>query len=124
MDLKELKNKIEEIKITYDYDYEEIYSNLYNTCIDYMNETQDFDLDYLFEEFINYEEVEERAKYELENNGLMRLQYFLGDTTFYMQNLFRINAYGNLENVTRKDLEILKEELIDNIDNKLESEGN
>ena len=108
MNLEELKNKIEEIKITYDYDYEEIYSNLYNTCIEYMNETQDFDLDYLFEEFINYEEVEEKAKYELESNGLMRLQYFLGDTTFYMQNLFRINGYGNLENITRKDLEILK----------------
>ena len=124
MDLKELKDKIEKIEITYDYDYEEIYSNLYNTCIEYMNETQDFDLDYLFEEFINYEEVEERAKYEIENNGLMRLQYFLGDTTFYMQNLFRINGYGNLENITREDLEMLKEELIDNIDNKLESEGN
>lgn len=122
MNLKELKDKIEEINITYD--YEEIYSNLYNTCIEYMNEMQDFDLDYLFEKFINYEEAEERAKYELENNGLMSLQYFLGDTTFYMQNLFKINGYGDLENVTRKDLEILKEELIDYIDNKLESEGN
>ena len=122
MDLKELKNKIEEIEITYD--YEETYSNLYNTCIEYMNETQDFDLDYLFEEFINYEEAEERTKYELENYGLERLTYFLGDTTFYMQNLFKINAYGNLENITKEDLEMLKEYLINYINDKLESEEN
>lgn len=122
MNLKEFKNKIEEIEITYD--YEETYSNLYNTCIGYMNETQDFDCEYLFEGFVDYEIVEERAKYELENYGLERLHYFLGDTTFYMQNFFRINAYGNLENITKKDLEILKEELIDYINNKLESEEN
>ena len=122
MDLKELKDKIEKIEITYD--YEETYSNLYNTCIEYMNETQDFDLDYLLEEFINYEEAEERTKYELENYGLERLTYFLGDTTFYMQNLFRINAYGNLENITKEDLEMLKEDLINCINDKLESEEN
>lgn len=122
MNLKELKNKIEKIEITYD--YEETYSNLYNTCIEYMNETQDFDLDYLFEEFINYEEAEERTKYELENYGLERLTYFLGDTTFYMQNLFKINAYGNLENITKEDLEMLKEDLINCINDKLESEEN
>lgn len=120
MNLKELKNKIEEIEITYDYD--ETYSNLYNTCIEYMNETQDFDCEYLFEDFVDYEMAEDRAKNELENYGLERLTYFLGDTTFYMQNLFRINAYGNLENITKEDLDILKEDLIDYINNKLESE--
>lgn len=122
MELKELKDKIEEIEITYDYD--ETYSNLYNTCIEYMNETQDFDLDYLFEEFINYEEAEERTKYELENHGLERLTYFLGDVSFYMANLFRINGYGNLENITKEDLEMLKEDLINCINDKLESEEN
>ena len=122
MDLKELKDKIEKIEITYDYD--ETYSNLYNTCIEYMNETQDFDLDYLFEEFINYEEAEERTKYELENYGLERLTYFLGDVSFYMANLFRINGYGNLENITKEDLEMLKEDLINCINDKLESEEN
>lgn len=122
MDLKELKDKIEKIEITYD--YEETYSNLYNTCIEYMNETQDFDCEYLFEDFADYEMAEERAKYELENYGLERLTYFLGDTTFYMQNLFRINAYGNLENITKEDLEMLKEDLINCINDKLESEEN
>lgn len=122
MDLKELKDKIEKIEITYD--YEETYSNLYNTCIEYMNETQDFDCEYLFEDFADYEMAEDRAKNELENYGLERLTYFLGDTTFYMQNLFKINAYGNLENITIEDLDILKEDLINCINDKLESEEN
>ena len=62
MNLQEFKKQIENIKISYDYDYEEIYSSLYNICIDYMNDTQDFDFEYLFNEIIDYELAEERAK--------------------------------------------------------------
>lgn len=119
MDLKELKDKIEKIEITNNYD--ECYGELYNACIDYMNETQDFDLDYLFEEFVDYETAEERAKYELEN-GLERLYYFLGDTKISNNILFRINVYGNLENISKEDLEMLKEEILNNIDQKMQEE--
>lgn len=115
-DLKELKNKIEGIEITYNYD--ECYGELYNACIDYMNDTQNFDLDYLFEEFISYNEAEERAKYELETGGLERLYYFLGDTDLPNNILFKINAYGNLENISKEDLETLKEDILNNIDEK------
>lgn len=119
MDLKELKDKIEKIEITYNYD--KCYGELYNACIDYMNETQNFDLDYLFEEFVDYETAEERAKYELEN-GLERLYYFLGDTKISNNILFRINVYGNLENISKEDLEMLKEEILNNIDQKMQEE--
>lgn len=119
MDLKELKDKIEKIEITNYYD--ECYGELYNACIDYMNETQNFDLDYLFEEFVDYETAEERAKYELEN-GLERLYYFLGDTKISNNILFRINVYGNLENISKEDLETLKEDILDNIDQKMQEE--
>lgn len=119
MDLKELKDKIEKIEITNNYD--ECYGELYNACIDYMNETQNFDLDYLFEEFVDYETTEERAKYELEN-GLERLYYFLGDTKISNNILFRINVYGNLENISKEDLETLKENILDNIDQKMQEE--
>lgn len=119
MDLKELKDKIEKIEITNNYD--ECYGELYNACIDYMNETQNFDLDYLFEEFVDYETAEERAKYELEN-GLERLYYFLGDTKISNNILFRINVYGNLENISKEDLETLKEDILDNIDQKMQEE--
>ena len=119
MDLKELKDKIEKIEITNNYD--ECYGELYNACIDYMNETQNFDLDYLFEEFVDYETAEERAKYELEN-GLERLYYFLGDTKISNNSLFRINVYGNLENISKEDLEMLKEEILKKKKKKMQEE--
>ena len=115
-ELRELKERIESIKI--DYDYEESYTNLYNTVIDYMNDTQDFDLEYLFEDFIDYETAEEIARNELNNGGLIRLQYYLGDTNLNDE-IFKLDGYGNLENIDIDDLNNLKDEILENIDNKL-----
>lgn len=115
-ELRELKEKIENIKI--DYDYEESYTNLYNTVIDYMNDTQDFDLEYLFEDFIDYETAEEIARNELNNGGLVRLSYYLGDVNLNDE-IFKLDGYGNLENIDIDDLNKLKDEILENIDNKL-----
>lgn len=119
MKLEELKNKIEEIEITYD--YEDTYNNLYNTVIDYENDTQDWDFDYLFKEYVSYDLAEDIAKNELENGGLVRLYYFLGDANLN-NDMFRINGYGNLEDINKDDLEYLKDEILNIIDNKLEEE--
>ena len=120
-ELRELKERIENIKI--DYDYEESYTNLYNTVIDYMNDTQDFDLEYLFEDFIDYETAEEIARNELQNGGLVRLSYYLGDTNLNDE-IFKLDGYGNLENITIDDLNNLKDEILENINDKLaESEA-
>ena len=120
-ELRELKERIENIKI--DYDYEESYTNLYNRVIDYMNDTQDFDLEYLFEDFIDYETAEEIARNELQNGGLVRLSYYLGDTNLNDE-IFKLDGYGNLENIDIDDLNNLKDEILENIDNKLaESEA-
>ena len=119
--LKELKERIENVEINYK--YEESYTNLYNTVIDYMNDTQDFDLEYLFEDFIDYETEEEIAKNELNNGGLLRLNYYLGDTNLNDE-IFKLDGYGNLENITIDDLNNLKDEIIENINDKLgESEA-
>lgn len=119
--LKELKERIENVEINYN--YEESYTNLYNTVIDYMNDTQDFDLEYLFEDFIDYETEEEIAKNELNNGGLLRLNYYLGDTNLNDE-IFKLDGYGNLENITIDDLNNLKDEIIENINDKLgESEA-
>ena len=119
--LKELKERIENVEINYN--YEESYTNLYNTVIDYMNDTQDFDLEYLFEDFIDYETAEEIAKNELNNGGLLRLKYYLGDTNLNDE-IFKLDGYGNLENITIDDLNNLKDEIIENINDKLgESEA-
>lgn len=117
--LKEFKQKIENIDITYD--YEEVYNNLYNAYIDYENETNDYSLEYLFDDIINYEIAEERARYELEQGGLIRLYYFLGDTNLN-NNIFMIDGYGNLSDISKEDLEFLKEEILEAINDKLESE--
>ena len=116
MTLEELKNKIENIVI--DYDYDATYSNLYNACIDYMNDSQEWDFEYIFEDFINYDTAEELAKQELENGGLIRVYYFLGDAHLNNE-LFKINGYGNLEDVDIDDLRYIKEEILDVINDKL-----
>jgi hypothetical protein len=119
--LKELKERIENVEINYN--YEESYTNLYNTVIDYMNDTQDFNLEYLFEDFIDYETEEEIAKNELNNGGLIRLGYYLGDANLN-DGIFKLDGYGNLENITIDDLNNLKDEIIENINDKLgESEA-
>lgn len=114
--LEQLRDDIEEIEISYN--YEKTYTELRNTVIDYMNETQDWDLDYLFDEFIDYEIAEEIAKKELENGGLIRLYYFLGDANLNNP-IFKIDGYGNLTDIDKDDLSYLKNDIIDNIYDKL-----
>lgn len=114
MKKQELLENIKKVEITYD--YEETYHNLYNLVIDYMNDTQDFDLDELFTEYVDYDTCEEYVKSQLEIGGLARLGCCIDGINFYGNNLFRINAYGNIEEITREDLECLKDEIIDRLE--------
>lgn len=118
-ELKEFKERIEKIESSYD--YEEYYTELYNATVDYMNDTQDFDFEYLFEDIIDYDSAEECAKQELENGGLLRLYYFLGDANLN-NDMFRINGYGNLTDIYKDDLDYIKEEILNTINEKIESE--
>lgn len=120
-ELKKLKERVESIEITYN--YEEVYCDLKNAVIDYMNDTQDWDFETIGEDIIDYDSAEEQTKYELENGGLARLYYFLGNVNLN-NNLFRVNGYGNLEDIDISDLQYMKEEILDMIDYKMEeSEG-
>ena len=116
-ELQELKEKIENIKIGYD--YEEVYTALKNTVIDHMNKTQDWDFEYIGEDIIDYTLAEDKAKYELENGGLVRLYYFMGNANMNNE-LFKLNGYGNLEDLDIDDLNNMKEEILDLINDKLE----
>lgn len=118
-ELRELRERIEKIESSYD--YEEYYTELYNATVDYMNDTQDFDFEYLFEDIIDYDSAEECAKQELENGGLTRLYYFLGDANLN-NDMFKIDGYGNLTDINKSDLDYIKEELLNEIDKKIESE--
>ena len=120
-ELKELKERVESIEITSD--YEETYCDLKNAVIDYMNDTQDWDFETISEDIIDYDFAKEQAKHELENGGLLRLYCYLGDAHLN-SDLFKINGYGNLESVYIEDLQNMKEEILDTIDDKMkESEG-
>ena len=116
-ELKELKERVENIEVTYN--YEESYCNLKNAVIDYMNNTQDQDFEEIGENIIDYELAEEQAKYELEQGGLVRLYYYLGDANLN-NNLFKVDGYGNLQDLEKTDLEYMKEELLAAINEKLE----
>ena len=111
MEKEDLLKAIEDVEITYD--YEETYSKIYNLVIDYMNYVGSFDLEDLFSEFVNYYEAEEYVKNEIDVGGLARLACCIDGVQFYENDLFRIDVYGNLYNVTKEDLENLKEEIID-----------
>ena len=119
-ELKELKEKIENIEVSYD--YEETYTKLKNAIIDYMNDTQDWEFEYIGEDIIDYELAEDQAKYKLENGGLARLYYFMGNANMNNE-LFKINGYGNLEDIDIDDLNNMKEEILDLINDKLEEAG-
>lgn len=122
--LEQLLETLEDIEITYDYD--QTYAELCNAITDYCNETQDWDLDDLLypddDGIISYDEAEEMAKRELDDGGLVRLYYFLGTCNFDAENLFYLNAYGNLQSVGKDDLENFKQTLIDAVAEKLDEE--
>ena len=108
MTLAELKQAVENFKVTYN--YEDDYNTLYNLCNDY-----DDLIDYVFygdERIITYDDAEEMAKNELEDGGLIRLYYFMGDCDFN-DDLFYLNAYGNLESVSSDTFEVLCTEILD-----------
>lgn len=117
--LKELKETIENIESSYDYDT--YYTELRNATIDYMNDSQDWDFDSVFDDIIDYEIAEDIAKNELDNGGLIRLYYFLGDANLN-NDIFKIDGYGNLTDIDKDDLDYIKEQIIDLINEKLESE--
>lgn len=90
----------------------EAYNSLYNACMDY-----DYKLGDLFYDYIDEERAEEMAKHELESGGLARLYFFMGDVNFNTCELYRLNGYGNLEEVRHGDIEDLLDEAKNRIEN-------
>lgn len=117
MTLKELRTAISDIGISYD--CEETYCELYNTMVDYWNENQSWIGEELFYDYETLDGIEMRAEEELRNGGLVRLWYFLGDINPNCSNIFRVNAYGNCEDVDMDDMECLKDDLLSVIDDEL-----
>ena len=118
-ELRELLQKIKDIEITYD--YEDTYYELYNTCREFQdNIDEDFDFEDLFDEIISIDIAEQIAEQEFASGGLVRMYYFIGNCNLGNADIVKINAYGNLEDIHKEDLELLKENIIEKIEDFLE----
>ena len=118
-DKRKFIRKLKEIKENLSYDYQKNYTEIYNACVDIDNEYGNM---YLCDHIHDYGLLDEDdIQYWLErnNNDLDRLRFFIGDT--YSSDMYRLNAYGNLENIGIDDFKDLCDELIDVVREDLKS---
>ena len=123
-DLKELRKetieKLEEVKNNLSYDMQDNYTNMINTMIDYDNEAQD--TLYLSDKVNETMEIvdDELLEYYLQqNNDPQRLFYATAGLEF-ADDIYKINAYGNLENVESSDFEYCIDDAIDSLKDAIE----
>lgn len=102
--------------------YDDIYSELNNICWEYDDCDCSENRLYLLDMLNGYNIVsdDELEDYiipnELKEGGLQRLRYFLNDCDLSF-NLYRIDSYGNLENVSDDLFIEIIDELIDLLKN-------
>ncbi len=103
-DKRKIIKALNEEKEKIDYASEEEYKKIYNLC-----STDGVLIEYLDEQ--NYITSDDEDRIIAENSdSIDRLRYFIGDT--YSAEIYRIDGYGNLENVTSEDLKDLCDDLI------------
>ena len=116
--LESLRKEIKNIEITSD--LEETYCKLINATIDYQNETQTWDFESIFEEYIDDELLKETVEYNLKEFGVWAVRNLLDDIKDEC-GVYKVDAYGYGHDITIDDLEDIKEQILDVIDD-LESE--
>lgn len=120
-ELRKLKKEIENIEITYD--YEDVYCKLINATIDYQNETQDWCFEYVFDEYIDDYLLQEMIEYQLKQYGIWAVRNLL-DGIEEENGIYRIDAYGYGHSIDRDDLDTIKTEILDIIEDKLKDKEN
>ena len=112
-DLKDLK---EEGLIGTERDY----NRVYNLCCDIDNKYNNYELtDYITEQdFVRNDEILD-GLIKQNSDDIDRLRCFIGNT--YSSDLYRIDGYGNLANVTSGDMEMLVDELIDIVKDQIKA---
>ncbi len=88
------------------------YNQIYNLCCDIDNKYGNYELtDHITEQdFVLNDEILD-GLIKQNSDDIDRLRCFIGDT--YSADIYRIDGYGNLANVTSGDMEMLVDELID-----------
>lgn len=119
---KETIKKLEEVKNNLSYNNDKNYCDMINTLIDYDNEAQD--------NLYLYDRIQEMTEFvddEMLNNYLIkensdsisRLRYFINNTQD--DDIYKLDGYGNLENVDKQDFEDCIDEAIDILKESLEA---
>lgn len=101
MNKNELLKKIEEIEENlknYNYSFDEAYNQIRELaeetgCEDYLNE------------FVDEWTAEELLKREVEEGGLARVVHFLSGVEYLSDDIYILDGYANLRNVTMNDYE-------------------
>lgn len=117
--LKELKKRIEKIEIGYN--YEETYCDLINATIDYQNDTQDWTFEDVFNDYIDDEILEQAVEHNLKEYGIWAVKNLLQNINDEC-GIYKIDAYGYGYDITEEDLEDIKREILEIIEDK-ESEA-
>lgn len=112
---KSLISTLEEIKANLSYDTDADLAEIWNTCIDYMNETQDWKIDSVFDEYLSSDIAEDYLKRELEHWWIFRLYYAMWECRWNCD-YYRLNVYWNLEEIKKSDLECTIDEIIDRLE--------
>lgn len=123
---KETIEKLEEVKNNLARQTnEQNYCDMVNTMIEYDNEAQD-DI-YLYDsmmeryEFIDNELLEGYITSQLKDYGVERLRYILNDTSD--DNIYYLDAYGNLENVDNDIFEDCINNAIEQLEEAIKEES-
>lgn len=120
--INKLANYLEENK--YDVDLEDIQLDIKNHeyenaiykikkighYLDSLGETYALEL---CNQYIDEDYATELAKHELEQHGIGRLYTFLGDVNFNSESVYRLDSHGNLNSITKEDIEILYEDVVE-----------
>lgn len=103
---------LKDIKDNILYASEDDYKAIYNICSE-----DDEILEYLEEQ--NYITSNDEDRVIAENSdSIDRLRFFIGDT--YSAEIYKLDGYGNLENVTGEDLQDLCDDLIKELRRQIE----
>lgn len=103
---------LKDIKDNILYASEDDYKAIYNICSE-----DDEILEYLEEQ--NYITSNDEDRVIAENSdSIDRLRFFIGDT--YSAEIYKIDGYGNLENVTGENLQDLCDDLIKELRRQIE----
>lgn len=114
--LEQLKQEVEAIEIGCD--LESVYSDLINATINYQNETQTWDFEGIFEEYIDDELLKYQVEYNLKEFGVWAVRNLLDDIK-NENGVYRIDVYGYGHDLTSDNLQDIKEQILDIINDKL-----